>query len=119
MNLITTYSSKPARAVTVLRIDGTARQLEISTSKDFTGVLVSRAACVSVNDGFRTFIVHGDFSRCLIRSKGRATDAAVRAQHEAALLQLPVTLEDVKAFYVAKDASVSSPESAASLRSSQ
>lgn len=88
------------------------RQLTISTSKDTRGNLTTYASVAIVKrDGgalIETFEVYGDYMKTVRKSSPKVcTQKAVTVQQEAALAQdLQIVLDDVKAFYAAKDIEV-------------
>ena len=78
---------------------GNGRQLQISTSKTYSGALVSSALVGKVEGGFFSFMMYQDFQKRIIARKVRVTDKAVEAQHAEALGQLSEILAAVRIQY--------------------
>lgn len=101
----TVITSKPASAETTVQFlcDGVVRVLTIETSKPHGGGLRSLASVHIVRkDGILTFEIHGDFMRTLIHANVRATEKAVREQHNKALSVLDALIPEVRSFYAKK-----------------
>ena len=81
-----------------------AAQMELSTRKYSNGQIVSAAHIHYAKDGLLTFMMYGDFSKTVLRIKGRATQKTLDAQHAQAFT--PESIEALKsealAFYASK-----------------
>jgi hypothetical protein len=93
------------QAKTIVKMTDT-RDLEITTWKGFNGTLDTRAAVFNLYNGGKThafgFGGNGDFSKRLIASKERCTEANVREQHNRALSQLESLLAEAFNHYELK-----------------
>lgn len=108
--LHTVYRTKPSTAESTLDLSNhdsclIDRQLVISTRKSAQG-LTTTATVQTVRNGLCTFIMgntdSSDFHRRLTLSACRATDKAVRAQHQQALAGLEDLILQVDRHYHAQ-----------------
>lgn len=88
-------------AKTIIPLEG-ERQLSISTYKGSRGLFTS-ATVAKHRNGSMIFEIFGDFNKTIARSDKRATEPEVRRLHADALTCVPALLEEVAAFYAAKD----------------
>ncbi len=75
------------------------REIRLSTYKDYTGKLVTRAQVGVAKANSFTFVIFQDYHKTLAANKVRCTAKAVTQQHETALSQLPTIIADVTRFY--------------------
>ena len=86
---------------------GNNRELHFTTMKRSSGVMVTTANVVRVSDGICSFVVFQDYSEAVVSEKlGRATEKAVREQHQKALLRLEEVMAKMRAHYAAKEVEV-------------
>lgn len=79
------------------------RQLEISTSKNSSGALVTLASVGHVKDGMRCWVVFQDFSkRIAVTRPARCTSKVVELQHAEALKGVDALIAEAKAHYEPK-----------------
>ena len=73
--------------------DGSYKRLEILTTKRHNGDIATTATVTTIEPkGFVTYMMYQDYSKWLIISNKRATEKAVRAQHELALREQFATI---------------------------
>jgi hypothetical protein len=81
-----------------------AAKLELSTRKYSNGQIVSAAHIQYAKDGMLIFMMYSDFSKTVLRIKGRATQKTLDSQHAQAFT--PETIAALKveilAFYASK-----------------
>lgn len=75
------------------------REIHLSTYKDYTGKLVTRAQVGVAKANSFTFVIFQDYHKTLAANKVRCTAKAVTQQHENALSMLPTLIDDVTRFY--------------------
>jgi len=81
-----------------------AAKLELSTRKYSNGQIVSAAHVSFCRDGMMVFELYGDFSKTMLRIKGRATQRTLDAQHAQAFTpeSIAALKSEVLAFYASK-----------------
>jgi hypothetical protein len=90
-------------------IDGTARELSISTARDSSGVVRSRATVSRIDGHLKSHVIgfgspSGDFSKTVLSMRHRrATEKAIRLQHETAIAQVESILFQVRQHYAVRD----------------
>lgn len=73
--------------------------IEVKTSKDFSGELITNVRVNVVEGPSRFFRGGKDFLKCVDRTTGRITSAVVTNQHEKALSQIDAMLPEITAHY--------------------
>lgn len=76
-------------------------QLHITTSKSSRGISTN-ASVMLVALHSCSHVFPSDYMKSVSLSPARATEKAIRAQHDAALTQTGALLAEVRAFYAAK-----------------
>jgi hypothetical protein len=81
-----------------------AAQMELSTRKYSNGQIVSAAHIHYAKDGMMVFELYGDFSKTMLRIKGRATQKTLDAQQAQAFTpeSIAALRVEVLAFYASK-----------------
>ena len=87
-----------------LNREDTRAELQIKTYKNDYGQIVSAARVHFVKDGMITFEIFGDFSKTVLRIKGRATQKNLDTQHAQAFTpeSIAALKAEVLAFYASK-----------------
>lgn len=90
-------------------VDGTSRELRISTTRGYDGVVRTRASVHRWMDNSPRhtvgFGIEGDFSIPMMAMRyQRATAKTVRAQHDTCMVQVESVLYQVREHYAKQDA---------------
>jgi hypothetical protein len=90
-------------------VDGTNRELRISTMRGHDGVVRTRASVHRIVDNTRRhtlgFGIEGDYSAPMMAMRyPRATEKTVRAQHDTCMVQAESVLYQVREHYAKQDA---------------
>lgn len=85
-------------------------QLDITTSKNDRGELVSSASVAKIDGGFATHRMFADYSRNIFRRTARCTEKNIEAQHNEALAMLETVLADVRDHYARAGETIPMPD---------
>lgn len=89
---------------TRITLDGN-RRLEIDTYKSESGPVVTYATVFHLkDDGSKIHAIFKDYSKTFAKEKIRATEKALRAQHDTVLTGIDTILADVTRHYVGEPA---------------
>lgn len=81
------------------------RRLEIDTSKSDSGPVTTYAAVFHLKeDGAKVHALFQDYCKCFAKEKIRATEKALKMQHDKVLAQIDTILDDVTRHYAGEPA---------------
>lgn len=99
-------------AVSSTMVDGTEKELTITTARDNNGVVRSTAVVYRVEGKLKSHAMgfgstNGDFAKTVLSMRHpRATEKVIRLQHETAMAQAESILFQVRQHYAVRDALV-------------